>query len=154
LLHRKVKSEFCDNVTSLFFHSTRSLNFHHEIRACSPINSGADVEARNSTNDTPMSLARLGQHDGLGIFLADAILQVEKARKQQAAAAAGGASAGSASAAAASSSSSSDMADGDDENEDGDAALVETEEELTGGGQVADELAPEQPSQSAAPSQP
>ena len=137
----------------LFFSLTRSLNFHHDIHVFSPINSGADVEARNSTNDTPMSLARLGQHDGLGIFLADAILQVEKARKQQAAAAAGGAGAGSASAAAASS-SSSDMADGDDENEDGDAALVETEEELTGGGQVADELAPEQPSQSAAPSQP
>jgi hypothetical protein len=116
---------------------------------CSPICSGADVEARNSTNDTPMSLARLGQHDGLGIFLADAILQVEKARKQQAAAASG---AGNASAAA--SSAASAMADGDDENEDGDAALVETEEELTGGGQVADELAPEQPSQSSAPSQP
>jgi hypothetical protein len=74
-----------------------------------------------------MSMARRGQHDDVGIYLADAIMQQEKARKRLAKQTATGAEGGK--------EASEQQPDEEDDDD-----IADSEEDLTGGGAVAAEV--------------
>ena len=92
--------------------------------------SGADVEVRNAAGDTPMSMARRGQHDDVGIFLADAMMQVEKARKKAAAAALGSTAAAASSADAGGAAATATAGDDNGTSDDDDGDVLDATVDL------------------------
>lgn len=93
--------------------------------------SGANAEARNEAGDTPMTMARRGGHDELGIFLADAFNQAELKRSNPNPAAASPADGGD-----------RKDEDGGDEDDGADDALAEDEVLEVADGDVLSELLP------------